>query len=289
MDNFSLPLGCPSPRRLRHQSFIMHDAGEFSASAEAEIELQHREASWLEFELAHDHCKRQKKKHRRTGGRCFRQKSWRWIVQLVNMLNMTPFAAGGLRRFPVPEDWEQWAMIAWTGHACLCQPTKAQIRGALKHGWRVLAMVDPTWCENLMLTIMCAQRYPRYSQGPWLWELLVLANVALNIHVCHRMMVRSAGRSSKPLTPSGSSVGPHILSSSILQKSLVTRRACLDQRLHQTASNTLSGVGFWHPSLSTRADRKSVCASGSKCSCLCEGFFRRLDKLACGVHQGEFG
>ena len=30
--------------------------------AEAEIELQHREASWLDFELAHDHCKRQAKK-----------------------------------------------------------------------------------------------------------------------------------------------------------------------------------------------------------------------------------
>ena len=40
------------------------------------------------------------------------------------------------------------------GHACLCQPTKAQIRGALKHGWRVLAMVGPTWCENLVLTIV---------------------------------------------------------------------------------------------------------------------------------------
>ena len=37
----------------------------------------------------------------------FRQKSWRWIVELDNMLNMTPFAAGGLRRFQVPEDWEQ--------------------------------------------------------------------------------------------------------------------------------------------------------------------------------------
>ena len=37
--------------------------------------------------------------------------------------------------------------------------------------------------------------------------------------------MRSVGRSSKPLTPSGSSVRPHILSSNILQKSVVTRRA----------------------------------------------------------------
>ena len=43
-------------------------------------------------------------------------------------------------------------MIAWTGHAS-CQPTNAQIRGALKHGWRVLSMVGSTWCGNLMLII----------------------------------------------------------------------------------------------------------------------------------------
>ena len=198
---------------------------------------------------------------------------------------MTTFGAGSLRRFPVPEDWEPWAMIAWMAMpACVSRPrprfvVRSSMAGeslpwSAQHGAR-------TWCSQSWR----AQRYSRYSQGHWLWELVVLANVALNIHFCHGTMVRSAGRSSKPLTPSGSSVGPPIPSSNILQKSLVTRRACL----HQTTSNTLSGVGFWHPSLSTRADRKSVCASGSKCSCLCEGFFRRLDKLACGVHQGEFG
>ena len=41
------------------ESFILHDAEKFSASAEAENELQHRGASWLEFELAHDHRERQ--------------------------------------------------------------------------------------------------------------------------------------------------------------------------------------------------------------------------------------
>ena len=104
-------------------------------------------------------------------------------------------------------------------------------------------------------------------------SFLCSATVALNIQICHGMTVRSAGRSSKPLIPSGSSVRPHILSSNILQKSFVTRRACVDQRLHQTASNTLSGVGFWRPSLSTRAGRKLACAGGFKCSCLCESFF----------------
>ena len=58
-----------------------------------------------------------RQKKRRTGGKLFRQKSWRWIVELENMLNMTPFAAGGLRRFQVPEVWEQQQ-----GNDCLDWP-----------------------------------------------------------------------------------------------------------------------------------------------------------------------
>ena len=103
-------------------------------------------------------------------------------------------------------------------------------------------------------------------------SFLFSATVAFNIHFGQGMMVRSAARSSKPLTPSGSSVRPHILCSNIWQKSLVTRGACLDHGSHQTASNTSSKVVFWHPSLSPRVGRKLACAGGSKCSCLCEGF-----------------
>ena len=72
---------------------MMHDEGVILPLAEAETELRHREASWLDFELAHDHCKRQAKK-RRIRGKLFRWTSWRWIVELGNMLNMTPFFAG---------------------------------------------------------------------------------------------------------------------------------------------------------------------------------------------------
>ena len=39
----------------------MPDEGVIRPLTEAEIELQHREASWLDFELAHDHRKRQAK------------------------------------------------------------------------------------------------------------------------------------------------------------------------------------------------------------------------------------
>ena len=41
---------------------MMLDEGVILPFPEAEIELQHREASWLDFELAHDPRKRQAKK-----------------------------------------------------------------------------------------------------------------------------------------------------------------------------------------------------------------------------------
>ena len=78
-----------------------------SAFVVSEIEVQLREACWLEFELAYDHHRRQAKTKRKTGGKLFRQKFWRWMVELDNMVNMTPFAFWRLKRFQVPKDWEQ--------------------------------------------------------------------------------------------------------------------------------------------------------------------------------------
>ena len=101
------------------------------------------------------------------------------------MLNMTPLGAGSLRRFQVPEDWEQQqGTDCLTGHACSCQPTKAQIRGALKHGWRVLAMVGSTWCGNLMLIIMACTTIPFGAvMDIGFGSFLYSATVAWNIHV----------------------------------------------------------------------------------------------------------
>ena len=72
---------------------------------------------------------RDRQKKRRSGGKVLRQKSWRWTVEVDNMLIMTPFAAGGLRRFQVPEDWEQkQGNDCLAGHVCSCLPPKSQIR-----------------------------------------------------------------------------------------------------------------------------------------------------------------
>ena len=42
------------------ESFNMHDSRDISAAVQAEIELQLREASLLDFELAYDHRRRHK-------------------------------------------------------------------------------------------------------------------------------------------------------------------------------------------------------------------------------------
>ena len=140
------------------------------------------------------------------------------------MLNMTPFAAGSLRRFQVPADWEQLQ-----GNGCLDWPC-------------LLVSADQgpdSWCAQPRLESPChgrlnvvrepdAQNHGVHNDtlgavmDMGFGSFLYSATVALNIHFSHGMMVSSAGRSSKPLTPSGSSVRPHILSSNILQKSLVT-------------------------------------------------------------------
>lgn len=82
----------------------------------AEVELQMREEAWLEEECRHDRSRREVKK-RKTGGVLFRQKSFRWLAELDNMLNMPPFDIGGLKRFQVPADWK-----LVEGEACLDWP-----------------------------------------------------------------------------------------------------------------------------------------------------------------------
>ena len=63
---------------------MMPDEGVIRPLTEAEIELQHREASWLDFELAHDHRKRQAKKNAELEASCFAINPgdglWSWIT-----------------------------------------------------------------------------------------------------------------------------------------------------------------------------------------------------------------
>ena len=156
------------------------------------------------------------------------------------MLNMTPFGSCACVAFRCQKIGNSSrAMIAWTGHTCSCQPTKAQIRGAVKHGWRVLAVVGSTWC--VMLIIMACTTIPSVQS----WTLALGVSCTLPL--------RSAGRSSKPLIPSGSSV-QFVLTSCLptfcrnrwLREGLVWTRDCIRQR----------------PSLSTQAGRKLACAGG---------------------------
>ena len=166
------------------------------------------------------------------------------------MLNMTPCAIGGLRRFQVPEDWEQQQ-----GNDCLDWPCQLVSADQGPNSWCAQAWLESPCHGRLnMVREPDAHNHGVHNDtlvavlGIGFGSFLNSATVALNIHFCSEMMVRSARRSSKPLAPSGSSVRPHILSSYILQKSSVTRRACLDHRLHQTAANTLSGAGSCHKS-----------------------------------------
>lgn len=117
--------------------------GELSAAIAAEIEIQRREEAWLFEDNRHDSMRREMKK-RKAGGVLYRQASWRWLVELDNMLRMPPFDFGGLKRFQVPENWEsvqgdaclQWPCLllsadqgpgAWTGQSWMESPAHGRI------------------------------------------------------------------------------------------------------------------------------------------------------------------
>ena len=81
------------------------DTGELPPDVSAELDLQAREEEWFLQDCTQDRKRREKKK-RKVAGRLHRQKSWRWVCEVDNQLNMPPFSVGGLARFRVPEDWE---------------------------------------------------------------------------------------------------------------------------------------------------------------------------------------
>lgn len=92
------------------------DGGELASAIVAEIALQQKEEEWLAEESKFDASRRVAKK-RKTGGALYRQKSWRWILELDNMLKMPPFGVGGLNRFRAPIGW-----ATAEGAACLSWP-----------------------------------------------------------------------------------------------------------------------------------------------------------------------
>ena len=97
-----------------HKSFLgVPGEDGLDPNTAAEIELQEMEAAWLEQEKITDY-RRRKQKRRKTGGTPYRQKSWRWVIEPDNALQMRPFNTGGLKPFQVPEGWQQM-----TGGTCL--------------------------------------------------------------------------------------------------------------------------------------------------------------------------